>query len=92
MKKNSLYIGIDWFSTKHDEFKKNVKKIDRYTRTDFKKGQFAHVGPVHFSNKSHILKLFGKFEIIILEQKTVVTEIPKKKNFALWNFVARKIS
>ena len=92
MKKNSLYIGIDWISTKHDEFKKNVKKIDRYTRTDFKKGQFAHVGPVHFSNKSHILKLFGKFEIIILEQKTVVTEIPKKKNFALWNFVARKIS
>ena len=90
MSNNSIYIGIDWFSTKHDEFKKNVKKIDRYTRTDFKKGQFAHVGPVHFSNKSHILKLFGKFEIIILEQKTVVTEIPIKKNFATWNFIAKK--
>jgi len=90
MSNDSRYIGIDWFSTKHDEFKKNVKKVDVFTKTDFKKGQFAHVGPVHFSNKSHLLKLFEKFEIIILEHKIIVTEIPKKNRVAMWNFVAKK--
>ena len=90
MKVDAKYIGIDWFSTIHQDFSLNVKKVDRYTRTGYTAGQFADVGLVHFSNKSHLLKLFEKFEIIVLEHKVVVSEIPRKKKFAAWNFVAKK--
>jgi SAM-dependent methyltransferase len=90
MKDNAKYIGIDWFSTDHQDFSVNVKKIDRYTRTGYTTGQFANIGLVHFSNKSHLLKLFEKFEIMVLEHKVVVSEVPRKKKFATWNFVAKK--
>ena len=92
MKKNSMYIGIDWYSTEHYNYSNFVKKLDMYSRTEYSKGQFANVGTVHFTNKSHLLKLFKKFEILVLEHKVVTKEIPKKNKFATWNFVARKIS
>ena len=69
-----------------------LKKLDMYSRTEYSKGQFANVGTVHFTNKSHLLKLFKKFEILVLEHKVITKEIPKKNKFATWNFVARKIS
>ena len=90
MKKDSTYIGIDWFSTDHHDYSNFVKKLDMYSRTEYSKGQFADVGIVHFTNKSHLLKLFKKFEILVLEHKVVTKEIPEKKKFAGWNFVARK--
>ena len=92
MKKNSMYIGIDWYSTEHYNYSNFVKKLDMYSRTEYSKGQFANVGTVHFTNKSHLLKLFKKFEILVLEHKVITKEIPKKNKFATWNFVARKIS
>ena len=92
MKKNSTYIGIDWFSTEHQDYSNFVKKLDMYSRTKYSKGQFANVGTVHFTNKLHLLKLFKKFEISVLEHKVVTKEIPEKEKFAAWNFVARKIS
>jgi len=92
MEKNSMYIGIDWYSTEHYNYSNFVKKLDMYSRTEYSKGQFANVGTVHFTNKSHLLKLFKKFEILVLEHKVVTKEIPKKNKFATWNFVARKIS
>ena len=90
MKNNSRYIGIDWFSTSHQDFSMKVRKVDRYTRTGFTTGQFANVGQVHFSNKSHLQKLFNRFEIVVLEHKVITSEIPIKKKFAVWNFVAKK--
>tara|TARA_B110000263_G_scaffold873_1_gene710 strand:+ start:913 stop:1578 length:666 start_codon:yes stop_codon:yes gene_type:complete len=92
MEKNSMYIGIDWFSTEHNDYSNFVKKLDMYSRTEYSKGQFTNVGTVHFTNKLHLLELFKKFEIIVLEHKIVTNEIPKKNKFASWNFVARKIS
>ena len=91
LNKNGLFIGIDWFSTQHSDFV-NGSHVDSFTKNNFKKGQFANVGNVHFANKSHLLKLFKKFEIIVLEHKVITKEIPEKNKFASWNFVARKIS
>ena len=92
MKKNSMYIGIDWFSTKHHDYSNFVKKLDTYSRTGYSNGSFVNVGTVNFTNKPQLLKLFKKFEILVLEHKVTTKEIPEKKISAAWNFVARKIS
>ena len=91
LNKNGLFIGIDWFSTQHSDFS-DGSYVDSFTKNCFKKGQFASVGNVHFANKSHLLKLFKKFEFLVLEHKIITKEIPKKNKFASWNFVARKIN
>ncbi len=90
MKDDAKYIGIDWFSTAHQDYSKGTK-VDKYTRAGYTKGQFANVGTVHFSNKLHLTRLFEKFEILALEHKTVVSELPEKKKFAVWNFIAKKV-
>ena len=92
MKKNSMYIGIDWFSTKHHDYSNFVKKLDTYSRTGYSNGSFVNVGTVNFTNKPQLLKLFNNFEILVLEHKVTTKEIPEKKISAAWNFVARKIS
>jgi SAM-dependent methyltransferase len=90
MKSNTRYIGIDWISIEHSDYLQGTR-VDRYTRTGYKKGQFTGLGVVHFSNKSHLLNLFKKFKILVLEHKMVTMKIPKKKKFAGWNFVAKRI-
>jgi len=90
MEKNAMYIGIDWYSTHHHDYSNFVKKLDRYSRADYSKGQFVDVGTVHFTNKLHLQKLFNKFEILVLEHKVITRKIPKEKKFASWNFVAKK--
>jgi hypothetical protein len=92
MKKNSLYIGIDWYSTKHHDYLNFIKKLDMYSRTEYSKGTFVNVGTVNFTNKPQLLKLFNNFEILVLEHKVTTKEIPEKNKSASWNFVARKIS
>lgn len=89
MKYDAKYIGVDWFSTEHSDYLRGTK-IDKYTKIGYTKGQFANVGVVHFSNKSHLLNLFKKYKILILEHKVITTKIPQKKRFAGWNFVAKK--
>jgi hypothetical protein len=50
------------------------------------------VGRVHFSDKPHLLDLFAKFDMLVMEHKTVRREIPDDGwSFASWNFVARKV-
>jgi SAM-dependent methyltransferase len=90
MKDDAKYIGIDWFSTAHQDYSLKTKKIDKHAKSAYTKGQFANVGTVYFSNKSHLMNLFEKFEIVVLEHKVVISEIPEKRKFAVWNFVARK--
>jgi cell fate (sporulation/competence/biofilm development) regulator YmcA (YheA/YmcA/DUF963 family) len=92
MKKNSIYVGIDWFSTEHQDYSNFIKKLDMYSRTEYSKGPFVNVGTVNFTNKLHLVKLFKKFEILVLEHKVVTKEIPEKNKSASWNFVAKKIS
>ncbi|MBI1829456.1 MAG: class I SAM-dependent methyltransferase [Thaumarchaeota archaeon] len=91
LKMEGKYVGIDWFSTLHSEYPKGLESEDLFTRTGYQSGQFAHVGRVHFSDKPHLLDLFKKFDILVLEHKIVKTEIPDEgRNFAYWNFVAKK--
>lgn len=85
------FIGIDWFSTMHSDYKKGTEHEDRYTRTGIKEGQFAGVGCSHFSNKKHLLELFSDFKMQVMEHKIVKREIPEGSHlFASWNFVAVK--
>ena len=58
LKEDGIFIGIDWFSTKHSDFSLGKEGDDKYTRTDIEKGDFQGLGNVHFSNEKHIRELF----------------------------------
>ena len=52
MSKGASFIGIDWFSTSHSDFKLGTPLLaDSFTCSNSESGQFAGVGKVHFSNK-----------------------------------------
>ncbi len=92
LKPGCKYIGIDWFSTLHSDYDKGTTDDDVYTKKDYCTGQFADIGRVHFSDKKHIIELFEKFSIDLLEHKIIKREIPESDHtFASWNLIARKI-
>jgi SAM-dependent methyltransferase len=90
LKPGGKFIGIDWFSTLHSDFSKGKSSGDNYSREGIKDGLFANLGKVHFADKQHILRLFAKYEMEMLESKLIKTEIPEKKTRAFWDFVAVK--
>jgi len=91
IKPGGKFIGIDWFSTEHTDFRGGGATEDYYTRKNYTDGQFAHVGCVHFSDKKHLQELFAAFEIEIMELKIVQREVPEDNYiFASWNLVAGK--
>lgn len=85
-----LFIGIDWFSTRHGDFAKGEPGGDDHTRTRYASGQFKGVGRVHFSDENHLRDLLSGFDIVVLDHKTVETTLPAPNIFASWNFAARK--
>ena len=92
MKPGSKFIGIDWFSTTHSDYRSGKNGGDKNTRMDFKKGQFVGVGKVHFSNEKHLRRLFSDFRIDMMEHKSIKRTFPKDNNdLATWNFVAVKV-
>lgn len=92
LKPGGKYIGIDWFSTAYSDYLKGFAAGDEYTRTGFLEGSFVGVGRVHFSDKPHLLKLFNKFEVTVLEHKIIQRELPDDGwHFASWNMVAKKV-
>ena len=85
------FIGIDWFSTNHFEYKNGKKSDDFFTKNKFKTGQFKNIGNVHFSNKNHLKKLFEHFKIEILDEKIIKNKLClPEKNLAFWNIVVTK--
>ena len=85
---NGAYIGIDWFSTKHDDFTLG-EYYDDFTKVMKNiPGQFHELGKVHFSSKEHLLELFKDFHMKVMEEKIIETVLPKKQCFSSWNFVA----
>ncbi len=91
LKKNGLFMGIDWFSENHSDSKKGRLTDDDFTRTDIIEGGFKGVGKVHFSSLSHLRKLLEDFEIIYLEEKIIKHHDPSAKNqFGSFNFVVKK--
>jgi SAM-dependent methyltransferase len=86
-----LFLGVDWFSTKHSDFKSGEPGVDPYTRTNFRNGQFSGVGNVHFSDEEHLLHLFRKFSVIMLEEKIHRHVFPRNEHqFSSWIIVAEK--
>lgn len=89
LKKSGKYIGIDWYATEDIDFKGGNSTEDIYTRTDFITGRFAGLGPIHFSDESHLLQIFHQFRIEELKHKAITSKIPDNESFfAYWNFVA----
>lgn len=85
------FIGIDWYSTEHSEFKNGQDTEDPFTRCNFVGGHFDKLGRVHFSDRAHLEDLFSAFELEILEHKTYSRKIPDDGfNMASWNLVARR--
>ena len=91
LKPGGKFIGIDWFSTEHSDFKLGEQAEDSFTRRNIMQGQFTGNGNVHFSDRRHLVDLFSGFSIEGLEHKTVLREIPQINHaFASWNFLALK--
>ncbi len=91
LQEGGIFIGTDWFSKNHTDFKGGEQSEDEFTRKNHTKGQFVGVGNVHFSDEPHLRNLFSKFEIIFMEEKLFRRHEPKDKHqFASWNIVARK--
>ena len=89
LKTDGIFIGSDWFSTKHSDYESGEEVDDKYTKTKYTKGQFVGIGKVHFSDEQHIRDLFCKFDILYLEEKTNVILEPKgTANVSSWNIVA----
>ena len=85
------YIGIDYYSTEDSDFKLGKYFEDRYTKIDIENGPLAGTGRVHFSDKKHLMDLFDKFSIEVMEHKIIKSEIPAdRKAYAFWNIVAKK--
>ncbi|WP_342533943.1 class I SAM-dependent methyltransferase [Lysinibacillus sp. FSL K6-0057] len=92
MKPGSQFIGIDWFSTKHSDFDKgSVVEDDIFTKMNIESGHLSNLGKIHFSDKQHLLDLFSKFDIQVLEHKTTKNELSNSYTIASWNLVAKKM-
>ncbi len=91
LKPGGKFVGIDWFSTLHSDYKAGVAMEDPYTRGNYTQGQAAGVGHIHFSDKEHLKDLFRSFTIEIMEHKIIKREIPEDNHvFASWNLIAKK--
>lgn len=92
LKPGGIFIGSDWFSTKHTDYWYGECVDDKFTRTNFTRGQFVGVGKVHFSDEAHLRSLFSKFEILLMEEKIIeIIQPPDGGKVALWNIVAKRI-
>jgi SAM-dependent methyltransferase len=88
--KNIMYIGVDWFSKKCTDAKKG-KKIDSFTKSNFKTGQFKNCGNVHFSNDTHIKKdLFKKWKCILLRENISILKSKKNYKVCTYDFVMKR--
>lgn len=91
LKPGGYFFGVDWFSTLHSEFRGGEFVDDENTKHNYKHGQFAGVGRVHYSDESHLRELFAGFTIISLQQKQIHNHQPQSDHvFSSWNIVAMK--
>lgn len=64
-----IFVSSDWFSTAHSETLRGTFVGDEGMTRTYEDGQFAGVGPVHFSDELELLTLFEAFEGIWLEER-----------------------
>ena len=72
-------MGFDWFSTLHSDYAFGKTLGDKYTKTDFDRGQFKGVGVVHFSDKEHLVELFHNigWKLETMELKIIENILPE---------------
>ena len=88
-----IYLGIDWFSTKHPEYQNSGSTaIDLYDRTGFQTGKFRDIGTVHFSDRLWITEAFRELEILELIEGLSYDRLMESESIkaATWSVVARK--
>ena len=91
LKPEGKFIGIDWFSTEHSDYRLGEEAGDYYTRRNIEEGQFHGIGNVHFSDREHLIKLFSGFRFEKLEHKIHKREVPQDNHvFASYNIIAVK--
>jgi SAM-dependent methyltransferase len=90
LKPGGLFIGIDWFSTRHSGFQSGEPAGDAWTRDRIETGPFAGVGRVHFSDEAHLRDLFEGWEWLALEEKIVTVLLPQPGVVASWHCVLKK--
>jgi SAM-dependent methyltransferase len=91
LRPGAYFIGVDWFSTRHEEYRRGKAGVDSYTRTGYTDGSFEGTGNVHFSDEGHLRALFADFAWVYLEEKTVRPVIADNTGaFAAWNLVVRR--
>jgi len=90
LKPGGYFIGVDWYSTRHADFAVGSATNDPLTRADFKSGEFASLGRVHFSDEPYLRELFASFELVALEHKLRERLAPTGSLFASWDIVIRK--
>jgi SAM-dependent methyltransferase len=91
IRKNGVFIGIDWFSNRHPDSQKGVV-VDKNTRRDLSSRQFKGLGNVHFEDQEHLIKMFTKFEfeVIVLEHKENTMLVGSEQiSTSQFNFVAK---
>jgi hypothetical protein len=87
MKKDSIFYGINWYSTKTTYLKPFKKKKKLFY---FSNGPFRNLGSVNFFTKSKISNFFKKFKIVYLAQNTTIIMQKKKFIISSWSIVAKK--
>ena len=89
-----FFVGIDWYSTKHDEYSRGKSpKEDPFFRQFELETAFFHPPQMHFSDEKHLREIFKDFEILHLEEKTTVhvdtfKQLPR--TISSWNLVAQR--
>lgn len=90
----SFFVGIDWYSVRHDEYREGCSPTDdRYFRVYDESTAFFHPPQMHFSDEAHIRELFLGFNILHLEEKTIIhreMHRPLPRVLSTWNFVAQR--
>lgn len=69
LKPGGVFVGCDWFSTKHSEANRGSELGNR-TRTGYADGQFKDIGIVHFTDEAELIELFDGFEVFFLQERT----------------------
>ncbi len=90
LKKNGIFFGIDWYSTKSSDARKGKMDGDKFTRKNMKNSIFADAGSFHFSNERMMRNYFKKFKIISFYEKIIYKKINKENKLASWTIVVEK--
>jgi hypothetical protein len=97
LKDDGVFLAIDWFSTASDLYSDSTMQGgfldgDRNTVVNMNGGCAANLGRVHFSDRSHLEKIFKRFEFRVLEHRITMRNIPQPEGKdAYWDFVLTKI-